>query len=44
MNKISLDLFKSLVCIEYPGIVQNVDNMLETLGGVRNLSMVLIQF
>ncbi|XP_026466551.1 general transcription factor 3C polypeptide 5 isoform X2 [Ctenocephalides felis] len=39
MNKISLDLFKSLVCIEYPGIVQNVDNMLETLGGVRNLSM-----
>lgn len=31
----------SLVCIEYPGIVKNVDKMLETLGGVQQFSKVL---
>ncbi|KAM9793296.1 general transcription factor 3C polypeptide 5 isoform 2-T2 [Syngnathus typhle] len=27
-----------LVCVEYPGLVSNVDKMLETLGGARNIS------
>lgn len=42
MSKVQVDLNKSLVCIEYPGIVQNVDKMLDTLGGIRQLSMVFI--
>ena len=28
---------KSLICIEYPGIVKNVDRMLDTLGGLDKL-------
>ncbi|XP_064649634.1 general transcription factor 3C polypeptide 5-like [Lineus longissimus] len=30
-----------LVCVEYPGIVKNVDRMLETLGGIRSVSRVV---
>ena len=30
------------VCIEYPGIVANTDKMLDTLGGERNISQVLV--
>ena len=31
---------KSVVCVEYPGLVKNSDAMLETLGGTDNLSKV----
>lgn len=31
-----------LVCIEYPGLVNNVDRMLETIGGEQGLSKVII--
>ncbi|KAL1124661.1 hypothetical protein AAG570_001285 [Ranatra chinensis] len=31
---------QELVCIEYPGIVNNVDKMLDTLGGLHEVSMV----
>lgn len=31
---------KELVCVEYPGIVKNVDNAIRTLGGIENISMV----
>uniref|UniRef100_A0A8C7SJT3 Ral transcription factor IIIC subunit 5 n=1 Tax=Oncorhynchus mykiss TaxID=8022 RepID=A0A8C7SJT3_ONCMY len=27
-----------LVCVEYPGIISNVDNMLETIGGIQGVS------
>jgi general transcription factor 3C polypeptide 5 (transcription factor C subunit 1) len=33
-------LTKSLICIQYPGIVNNVDKMLETLGGIKEVSTV----
>lgn len=29
---------QALRCIEYPGLVQNVDNMLKTLGGINKIS------
>ncbi|XP_070183438.1 general transcription factor 3C polypeptide 5-like, partial [Littorina saxatilis] len=29
---------KHFVCIEYPGIVQNVDKALQTLGGLKSIS------
>ncbi|KAK9510096.1 hypothetical protein O3M35_004952 [Rhynocoris fuscipes] len=32
---------KDLVCVEYPGIVQNVDKMLETLGGLQEISHIM---
>lgn len=38
MNQFQEGLGKSLVCIEYPGRVVNVDKMLNTLGGIRNIS------
>ncbi|KAF5308795.1 hypothetical protein FQR65_LT06028 [Abscondita terminalis] len=31
------NITRQLLCIEYPGIVENVDNMLETLGGIHNI-------
>ncbi|KAI1287768.1 General transcription factor 3C polypeptide 5 [Halotydeus destructor] len=31
------DNVKSLVCVEYPGIVENLDNALESLGGLQSL-------
>jgi len=31
-----------LICIEYPGVVKNVDKMLETLGGLENLNKVFL--
>lgn len=31
-----------LVCIEYPALVNNVDKMLETVGGEQGLSKVII--
>lgn len=31
-----------LVCIEYPGLVNNVDKMLATIGGEQGLSKVII--
>lgn len=31
---------KSLVCIDYPGIVLNPDKALETLDGLKNLKKV----
>ncbi|XP_018332760.1 general transcription factor 3C polypeptide 5 [Agrilus planipennis] len=33
------DFSRKLMCIEYPGIVNNVDKMLETLGGLNTLEM-----
>lgn len=32
---------KKFVCVEYPGIVKNVDKMLETLGGRETISEVI---
>ncbi len=29
---------RNLVCIEYPGYIKNVDNMLQTLGGEEKIS------
>lgn len=31
---------QQFVCIEYPGMVKSVDNMLTTLGGVEKISQV----
>ncbi|XP_063287390.1 general transcription factor 3C polypeptide 5 [Pelobates fuscus] len=31
---------KPMVCVEYPGIVQNVDKMLQTLGGEKSVSRI----
>lgn len=31
---------KKLVAIEYPGLVENKDNMIKTLGGLSNISKV----
>lgn len=31
---------RQFMCIEYPGLVKNVDKMLETLGGVEKISEV----
>lgn len=31
-----------LVCVEYPGLVNNVDKMLETVGGEQGLSKVIV--
>ncbi|KAM8933923.1 general transcription factor 3C polypeptide 5 [Pelodytes ibericus] len=31
---------KPMVCVEYPGLVQNVDKMLQTLGGEKGVSRV----
>lgn len=32
---------RDLVGIEYPGRVENVDNMIKTIGGLTNLSKVV---
>lgn len=32
---------RDLVGIEYPGRVENVDNMIKTLGGLTNISKVV---
>lgn len=34
------DILKELVLVEYPGIVQNVEKMINTLGGIRKISEV----
>lgn len=31
---------RQFVCIEYPGLVENVDNMISTLGGIEKISEV----
>ena len=31
---------RQFVCIEYPGLVNNVDTMVETLGGIEKISEV----
>lgn len=31
---------RQFVCIEYPGLVENVDNMISTLGGLEKISKV----
>lgn len=33
---------ENILAIEYPGIVQNVDYVLNTLGGLTNISKVVI--
>ncbi|KAK3921071.1 General transcription factor 3C polypeptide 5 [Frankliniella fusca] len=38
INQFEPGLGKSLVCIEYPGRVVNVDKMINSLGGIRNIS------
>lgn len=35
------DLNRKLVCIEYPGLVKNEENMIKTLGGLNKLSEVI---
>ncbi|XP_071442743.1 general transcription factor 3C polypeptide 5 [Hetaerina americana] len=37
------DFNRNLICIEYPGVVKNVDKMLETLGGLNSISSVFSQ-
>ncbi|KAG8239004.1 hypothetical protein J437_LFUL005061 [Ladona fulva] len=37
------NLNRELICIEYPGVVKNVDKMFETLGGLKNISSVYSQ-
>lgn len=34
---------KKLMCIEYPGMVKNVDKMINTLGGLDNIGIVSYQ-
>ncbi|XP_046397978.1 general transcription factor 3C polypeptide 5 [Ischnura elegans] len=34
---------RDLVCIEYPGVVKNVDKMLDTLGGLNTISSIVSQ-
>lgn len=34
------DFSRKLVCIQYPGKVENVDKMIETLGGMDNIETV----
>lgn len=36
------DFSRKLVCIQYPGKVENVDKMLQTLGGMDNIETVSI--
>lgn len=31
---------RDLVCVEYPGIVKNIDTVIKTLGGMSNISKV----
>ncbi|KAF2904878.1 hypothetical protein ILUMI_01295 [Ignelater luminosus] len=33
------NLSRKLLCIEYPGMVENVDRMIETLGGMHSIEM-----
>ena len=35
------DPIPELVCIEYPGVVNSTDKMLETLGGLETIAQVL---
>lgn len=35
------DSNRKLVCIEYPGLVKNDENMVKTLGGLNKLSEVI---
>ncbi|KAK6315933.1 hypothetical protein J4Q44_G00134570 [Coregonus suidteri] len=35
---LSLSEDNKLVCVKYPGIISNVDKMLETIGGVQGVS------
>lgn len=34
------DFSRRLVCVQYPGVVNNVDRMLETIGGIPALETV----
>lgn len=34
---------RKLIAVEYPGEVKNIDNMIRTLGGLTNISKVVIQ-
>ncbi|EEB14902.1 conserved hypothetical protein [Pediculus humanus corporis] len=38
MTSKTLEGNNSLVCIHYPGVVKNISNVLETLGGIRTIS------
>lgn len=42
MNQFEEGMEKSLVCVEYPGRVVNVDKMINTLGGIRSISTVRV--
>ena len=42
MTSKTLEGNNSLVCIHYPGVVKNISNVLETLGGIRTISSVSI--
>lgn len=33
---------RDLIGVEYPGRVENIDNMVKTLGGLNNISKVVI--
>lgn len=35
-----MNLDNSLICIEYPGQVKNIQNVLKTLGGISKVSEV----
>lgn len=36
----SKNLKNSFICIQYPGQVKNVDNMIKSLGGIKQISEV----
>lgn len=43
-STLSLSEDNKLVCVEYPGIISNVDKMLESIGGIQGMSKVSKQF
>lgn len=40
MDDAKPDFNRRLFCIEYPGRVENVNNMIDTLGGINSISTV----
>lgn len=40
MQPIGEGINKNIISIHYPGVVKNESKMLETLGGIRNISWV----
>lgn len=39
-----IKISRKLICVTYPGVVNNVDKMLKMLGGLEQLEMVFFFF